>query len=96
MTTWFEASQIEIRRIEREHMHDGMTVRERERVLSDQYPFAMRMGSAYKAWLRARKQYLDRYRVHPPTPLEAEIYRQERAEKRRKGKSACSTAQSQP
>lgn len=82
--TWFESSQMEIRRIEREHMHPGMTVEERAKVLTEHYPFAMRMGSAYKSWLRARKAYLDGFR---PTPLETAIADQIAAEqKKRKDK----------
>lgn len=82
--TWFEASQDHIRRIHNEYMLPGMTVEERAKVLTEHYPFAMRMGSAYKAWLRARKAYLDGFR---PTPLETAIADQIAAEqKRRKGK----------
>ncbi len=51
-----------------ETLPPGVTPAERKRALREAYPFADRKGWAYKAWLRAQRDYL---RKHPdPAALE--------------------------
>ena len=42
-------------------MPPDATIEDRKAVLRDGYPFGMRSGWAYKAWLKARRDYLRRY-----------------------------------
>jgi hypothetical protein len=56
---------------------DDATFEQRVKALRDGYPFEMRSGWAYKAWLKARKEYLAKYcapttdtKQWPLSPLE--------------------------
>ena len=74
--SWFDSARDHIAII-----HDGLaadaTFQQRVKALRDGYPFAERRGWAYKAWLKAQRQYLASYQPatvdtkrFPLSPLE--------------------------
>lgn len=51
---------------------EGATLKERTAIIDAAYPFGERRYWPYKAWLKARREYLGRYgyRPRPLTPIE--------------------------
>jgi hypothetical protein len=53
---------------------ENATLAERTKAVADAYPFGPRQYWPYKAWCKARREYLGRYsykaRNAPPTPME--------------------------
>ena len=76
--SWSDTSRSYIQKI-----HDGLpvdaTFEQRVKALRDGYPFSMRRGWAYKAWLGEQRRYLAKYapktdtKRFPLTPLELAI-----------------------
>jgi hypothetical protein len=77
--SWTDSARSHIATI-----HDTLpadaTFDQRVKALRDSYPFQMRSGWAYKAWLKARKEYLAKYatpttdtKQWPLSPLERMI-----------------------
>lgn len=76
MTTWFKRAQAVIQTLDN-RLTDTLTKAERVKAVREAYPWAERSGYAYKAWLKAQRQYLgifneDGLRCWPkrPTGLE--------------------------
>lgn len=67
-TTWHDKARSVIKQI-----HDGLpadiSFADRKRTVDAAYPFGVRQHWPYKAWLEARRAYLDRFRPDPPGPL---------------------------
>ncbi len=70
MMSWYERSKEHIARLTADLPADA-TDKQRAKVLTDGYPYAMRMGAAYKGWLRARKEHLAKHSHQPAGPLDA-------------------------
>jgi hypothetical protein len=79
--SWTDLARAHIAEIH-EALPPTATFQERDRALREAYPFGKRSGWAYKAWLRARKEYLAKFtppgkpvRSFPLSPLERLIAR---------------------
>jgi len=66
--SWTEAARACIREAHLS-LPPNATLKEREKKLREAYPFGERRGWPYKAWLAARKAYLDKYRHGDPAIL---------------------------
>lgn len=74
--SWSATAHNEILKIHDRLPHDA-TFEQRVKALRDGYPFAMRSGWAYKAWLAEQRKYLAKYQPvtvdtkrFPLSPLE--------------------------
>jgi hypothetical protein len=72
MSRWSERAREAIRRAH-ETVPEDATLQERMKIVDAAYPFGQRELWPYKAWLKARKSYLQSYGYKPkpktPTPL---------------------------
>jgi hypothetical protein len=58
--SWYDTATGYIGQIHAKLPADA-TYEDRVKALRDGYPFSMRSGLAYKAWLKARRAYLSKY-----------------------------------
>lgn len=63
---WHDAAWAAIERIHSE-LPINVSLAQRKQALKNGYPFGPRSYWPYKAWLKARRQYLAKY--EPPKPL---------------------------
>lgn len=63
MASWTEHSAAWI--AEQRKSHPDMTMQELEKLCRTSYPYAMRKGWAYKAWLKAMRAYFRPQAVRP-------------------------------
>lgn len=62
--TWREHAKQQIQTLDRQ-MPADITLAERKIVLRDNYPFGIRSGHAYKAWLKEQRIYLGKHGLTP-------------------------------
>lgn len=64
--TWHDQAWMAIEAVHRA-LPETATLAERKKALKDAYPFGERAYWPYKAWCKARRQYLAKY--EPPKPI---------------------------
>ncbi|PKR56327.1 hypothetical protein [Thalassospira lohafexi] len=73
--SWYMSAQSHIAKVH-EDLPDGCSFEDRKKALKDAYPFGPRSMYPYKAWCKAQREYLAKFRPQkdiPPTPLEQAI-----------------------
>ena len=68
--TWYERAKL---RIDQAHeaLSPEISFKHRKMAIRNAYPFSEKRGFAYKAWLKAQREYLARHDPRPAGPLHA-------------------------